>query len=358
MSRSHTRTRRLAFALAIGLPLAALVVFFAWPVAAMLARGLGPEALGLLGAERTRRLLGTTVQLAAAGTIGSVLLGVPGAYVLYACRFPGRRALRAIATIPFVLPTVVVGVAFRSLLGRDGAYSFLGLDQTTTAIVAAMVFFNFSVVVRTVGTMWAGLDPRTADAARMLGAGPVRVFRTVTLPALRGAVASSACVVFLFCSTAYGIVVTLGGTSTLESEIAVQTFQLNLNAAAAFSLVQFALVALTLTISSRASRATAVAMRPSAEHRLRISDLPSAALTFAVVFGLIVAPMASLAVRSFRQDGQWTLANYRLLATPGKGAAGGITVVEALEHSLRAAAIATAIALAIGVPLASAQCLR
>lgn len=354
MSRSHTRTRRLAFALAIGLPLAALVVFFAWPVAAMLARGLGPEALGVLGAERTRRLLGTTVQLAAAGTIGSVLLGVPGAYVLYACRFPGRRALRAIATIPFVLPTVVVGVAFRSLLGRDGAYSFLGLDQTTTAIVAAMVFFNFSVVVRTVGTMWAGLDPRTADAARMLGAGPVRVFRTVTLPALRGAVASSACVVFLFCSTAYGIVVTLGGTSTLESEIAVQTFQLNLDAAAAFSFVQFALVALTLTISSRASRATAVAMRPSAEHRLRISDLPSAALTFAVVFGLIVAPMASLAVRSFRQDGQWTLANYRLLATPGKGAAGGITVVEALEHSLRAAAIATAIALAIGVPLAFA----
>ena len=61
MSRSHTRTRRLAFALAIGLPLAALVVFFAWPVAAMLARGLGPEALGVLGAERTRRLLGTTV---------------------------------------------------------------------------------------------------------------------------------------------------------------------------------------------------------------------------------------------------------------------------------------------------------
>jgi len=56
LSRSHTRTRRLAFALAIGLPLAALVVFFAWPVAAMLARGLGPEALGLrvdpLGAAR------------------------------------------------------------------------------------------------------------------------------------------------------------------------------------------------------------------------------------------------------------------------------------------------------------------
>ncbi|MFC2609410.1 MAG: iron ABC transporter permease, partial [Peptidiphaga gingivicola] len=132
--------------------MALLAVFFAWPVGAMLARGVAPRALETLGSPRTWDLVATTLRMAAAGTLGSVILGIPGAYALYVCRFPGQRALRAVASVPFVLPTVVVGVAFRSLLGKDGAYSFLDLDGTETAVVAATVFFNFSVVVRTVGT--------------------------------------------------------------------------------------------------------------------------------------------------------------------------------------------------------------
>ena len=74
-----------------------------------------------------------------------LLLGLPGAYVLYRCRFPGRGLVRALVTIPFVLPTVVVGVAFRALLAEGGLLGVLGLDGTFPAIVLALVFFNYAV---------------------------------------------------------------------------------------------------------------------------------------------------------------------------------------------------------------------
>ncbi|MDQ3103625.1 MAG: ABC transporter permease subunit, partial [Actinomycetota bacterium] len=217
---------------AAALPLAFLGVFFAWPVGAIMIRGVVADgALDLsgfgqvLGTERTWRVIGQTLAQSVAGTLLAVLLGVPGAYVLYRCRFPGRAAARAFVTVPFVLPTVVVGVAFRSLLVEGGPLGFLGVDGGFAVIVAALVFFNYAVVVRTVGAMWAHLDPRAEQAARALGASPWRAFRAVTLPALAPAIASAASLVFLFCATAFGVVLTMGGVryATVETEIYLLT---------------------------------------------------------------------------------------------------------------------------------------
>lgn len=357
MSRAGARLpvapgTRLAILLATGLPLLVLLCFFVWPVAAMLARGLDGTALAVLTDAGTWRITATTLGLALAGTLGSVLLGIPGAWVLHVCRLPGQRLLRALASIPFVLPTVVVGIAFRFLLGHGGPYAGLGLDGTPAAIVAAMIFFNFSVIVRTVGTMWASLDPRLAEAALMLGAGPVRVFFTVTLPALRGAIASGASLVFLFCASAYGIVMTLGGLSTLESEIWAQSRLLEFETAAGLSLLQFTIVALALALSARTGRATPQRLRHDRPRRLRITDLPAVLLTLAVILFLIIAPMLSLLLRSLHRDGTWTLDNYRLLAGTGQGFSGGTTVLQALQNSLQSATLACLLAMAVGVPLA------
>ena len=79
--------------------------------------------------------------------------------------------------MPFVLPTVVVGVAFRQLLGDAGPLGFLGLDGTPVAIVAGLAFFNAAVVIRSVAA-WEGLDPRPGEAAAALGASPGRCCRT------------------------------------------------------------------------------------------------------------------------------------------------------------------------------------
>src|SRR3954454_8433192 len=243
------------------LPLAVLGVFFVLPVSGMLAEGFwvdgrfDPVAVGeVLTRPRTVRVVWFTVWPALAGTTVAVLLGVPAAHLLHRRRFRGRATLRALLLVPFVLPTVVVGVAFRQLIGEAGPLGILGFDGSAGAIVAGLAFFNVAVVIRAVGAAWESLDPRPGEAAAALGAGPAYVFRTVALPALRPAIVSAASVVFLFCATAFGVVLTLGGLrySSVETEIYLLTTQLlDLQAAAALSLLQLLAVSALLVVAGR-----------------------------------------------------------------------------------------------------------
>ncbi|WP_402468785.1 ABC transporter permease [Isoptericola aurantiacus] len=372
--RSRRRVRPgawLGWGLAAGLPLLFLGVFFAWPVVALVVQGffaddgVGGRVLDLSGfAEvlsrpRTWRVVGQTLAQASVGTVVSVLLGLPAAYVLYRCRFPGRTLARALVTVPFVLPTVVVGVAFRALFAPSGALGGLGFEASFAGIVVALVFFNYAVVVRTVGGLWERLDPRAEQAARSLGATPWRAFRTVTLPALGPAIASAASVVFLFCSTAFGVVLVLGGTryGTIETEIWIRTTQfLDLRSAAVLSVLQLVVVATALVVSSRLrtgrERALALNSDRSAAHRLdlrRAADALPAAATAVVVAVLLVLPLAGLVARSFQgPDGTWGLDNYVALGTTGGRNALTVTVWEATATSLRTATLAALLAVVIG----------
>ena len=353
---------RAGWALAVAGPLAFLAVFFAWPVATLMGRGLAPDgALDLSGfgevltRERTWRILTQTLTQAVLGTAVCVALGIPGALILYRRSFPGRDLLRGVVTVPFVLPSVVVGVAFHALVTRGGPLEALSLDGTLTAVVAALAFFNYGLVVRTVGTMWSRLDPRAVEAARALGASPMRAFATVTLPALAPAIASAASLTFLFCATAYGVVLVLGGVGigTIETEIYRLTTQyLDLRGAAVLSVVQLGVITLALWVAERARAATQTRLRLRTEvpaGRLRAADAPALAVTAVTVVGLLVAPMAVLVVRSLQRDGAWTLANYTDLGTTGGRSALLVTVWEAAANSVSVAVAAAAIALTLGV---------
>ncbi|UFU02758.1 iron ABC transporter permease [Ruania suaedae] len=359
--------------LAAGLPLAFLGVFFAYPVVSLITRGFvtgGGLDLGgfaeVFSRPRTWRIVRLTLTQALLGTAGSVLLGIPAAYVLYRCTFRGQRLVRAVVTVPFVLPTVVVGVAFRTLLADSGPLGFLGLDGTFTAIILALVFFNYAVVVRTVGGMWERLDPRTEQAARALGASPARAFLSVTLPALTPAIASAASVVFLFCATAFGVVLVLGGIQfgTIETEIWIQTTQfLDLRAAAVLSVMQLIVVAgsLALFARTRTRRERALRLQPVTttpaplrlwQHRRPGPDLPATAVTAVVVGVLVLLPLATLLIRSLRTPSGWGLGNYVALGSTGGDNALTVTVWEATANSLRIAVDATVLAVVMGVLVA------
>ena len=348
--------------LALG-PVLALGVFFVLPVSGMIARGFWPSGtfdpagvLEVLTRPRVHRVIWFTVWSATAGTAFSVLLGLPAAYALYRLRFPLRRSIRAALLVPFVLPTVVVGVAFRELLGEAGPLGFLGLDGTATAIVAGMVFFNVAVVIRVVGIAWESLDPRPGEAAAALGASPAQVLRTVTLPALRPAIVSSASVVFLFCATAFGIVLTLGGLrySSVETEIYLLTTNLlDLQAAAALSVLQLLVVAALLVLAARVRAVPdpSVARLAARARRPRRGDWPALVVTGALLF-LVALPIAALVVGSLQTDDGWSLANYRALAGQGSHQALLVPVTDALVTSLRTAFDATWMALSLGVLVA------
>ena len=336
------------------LPLLVLVVFFALPVAGMVGRGFFVDGsldvagvVEILGRGRVHRVLWFTLWSSALATAVTLLLGLPMAYVLHRLSFPGRRLLRACVLVPFVLPTVVVGVAFRTLLADSGPLGALHLDGTPVAIVAAMVFFNLAVVVRTVGALWEGLDRRREEAAAALGASPLQVLRTVTLPALVPGLASAASVVFLFCATSFGVVLTLGGLryATVETEIYLLTTQfLDLRAASALSVLQLVVVSLLLYAAqrTRVSREQALdrAGLRTTTRAPRRHDAPVLAVSGLVLL-LVAAPIAALLVRSLRLGGAWSLQSYRELT--GAGAAG------ALATSWRVAVDATLLSMLLGV---------
>lgn len=351
--------RRLPIAVVVALPLAALVIFFALPFGGMIHRGLWPAgrfdpsaAFSVLTQARTRQVLWFTVRSAGLATIGSVLLGIPLAFCCYRLRFPGRDLLRTLALGPFVMPTVVVGVAFSRLLDGGGPLAGLGWDQSPAAIVAAMVFMNIGVVMRTVGASWASLDVRREQAAAALGASPRQVFTSVTLPALAPVVGAAASVVFLFCATSFGIVLTLGGLryANVESEIYLLTTQeLDLSSAAALSLLQLILVVALLALVGRVRRepvehTVAMPRRPS------MRDLPVVALGTATL-AYLAFPLVVLLIASLRRDGGWSLGNYRALTSTG-GDTLLVPVTDALGNSLEIAVEATVMALVLGVMVA------
>jgi len=347
--------------LALG-PVLVLAVFFLLPVGGMLQRGFWPDGrldLGgvteVLGRARVHRVLWFTVWSSTVATVTTLLLGVPSAYALHRLAFPGVKVVRAALVVPFVLPTVVVGLAFRQVIGEGGLLASWHLDGTAPAILAALVFFNVAVVIRVVGTAWEGLDRRPAEAAAALGASPLRVFATVTLPALRPAIVAAASVVFLFCATAFGVVLTLGAPhySTVETEIYLLTTQLlDLQAAAALSVLQLVTVIALLLVAARTRRgAVPVSRTPSRPRRPSARDLPSIGVLL-VVGVLVVVPIATLVTGSLQDDSGWSLANYRALATTGQRQALPVPATDALLNSLRTAVDATWMSLLLGLLVA------
>ncbi len=353
---------RAGIAALAAVPLTALVLFFLYPVGGMLARGFWPDGafapgavLEVLARPRVQRVLWFTVWSAALATAVTVVLGLPVAFALHRLRFPGRDLLRAVVVVPFVLPTVVVGVAFRQLIAPAGPLGGLGVDGTAGAIIAAMVFFNLSVVVRTVGAFWESIDPRREEAAAALGASPVQVFTTVTLPALWPGIVSAASVVFLFCSTAFGVVLTMGGLryANVETEIYLLTTQeLDLTGAAALSVLQVVVVAGLLLLAARVRRTAAPVDRtvrpvptPGRRH------LPVLAWT-AVVVAFLLMPLVSLVLASLRRGDSWGLANYRDLNTTGARNALLVPATDALGTSLSVAVVASTLALLLGTIVA------
>jgi thiamine transport system permease protein len=340
-------------AVAYGLPLGFLALFFAYPLAAILDRGLrssgeaAGSALDVLSDPVTREVVWFTLWQAVASTALTLVLALPAAYVLGRFAFPGRAAVRALVTVPFVLPTVVVALAFLAVLPQR-------VEQTWLAILVAHAFFNVAVVVRIVGTFGAGLDPRLSDAAATLGASRWRTVREVTFPLLAPALAAAAAIVFLFSFTSFGIVLILGGPgySTIETEIYNQAVRLfDLRAASVLALVQLAFVVVVVWIATRLEARLAVAGQalPEEDVLRPPRGLGEKALVVGSLGGLAVllgVPLVVLVERSLAVGDGYGLDAYRALAEPTGALLA--TPWEAIVNSLLYAAAATVIAVLVG----------
>jgi thiamine transport system permease protein len=337
--------------LAYGVPLAFLALFFAFPLGAIVERGLraggGASAADVLLSSQTGELVWFTIWQAAASTALTLVLALPAAYVLGRFAFPGRGLVRAAVTVPFVLPTVVVALAFVALLPES-------LERGWTPILIAHAFFNVAVVVRIVGTAWAGIDPRVTDAAALLGAGPGRAFRETTLPLLAPAIAAAGAIVFLFCFTSFGVILILGGPaySTLETEIYYQAVRLfDLRAAALLALLQLVGVALAVLVATRLE--TRLSVRGQLRPEQDVLRAPRTTREKAIVAGslgglalFLGLPLLVLVEHSLAVGDGYGLDAYRALGEPTSALLA--TPWEAVANSILYAAGATLLAVLVG----------
>ncbi len=183
-----------------------------------------PELL-TSGASLRALRVSATVSLAAA--VCSVILGVPLAYILARTDFPGRGIVRAIVTVPLVLPPVVTGVALLSGFGRRGWFGKLfgfGLPLTTAgAILAATVVSMPFLILSVEGAFRAG-DGRLEKMAESLGAGPLETFWRVSVPVVRPAIVAGAVLAWARALGEFGATITFAGsvegvTRTLPLEV-------------------------------------------------------------------------------------------------------------------------------------------
>lgn len=318
-------------------PLLFLGYFFLYPIIRIL--WISISEAGFRELMERSRFVGVawfTFWQAVISTMLTMLAAIPLTWAISRFKFPGKPLVRALVTVPFVLPTVVVGAAFLSVFPRG-----------IVALLAAHVFYNVAVVVRMVGGVWSRIDRRVEEAAAVLGAKPLKVFKTITLPLIGPSLASAAAIVFLFCFTSFGTVLILGGGGlrTLEVEIYQQAVAfLDLPVAGALSLIQLGTVVIVLLLSSRlqasASRVTLVTeadlpQPQTGRQRARLWTV------VAISLGAMAVPMAAL-VEASLQNG---LVGWRSLWSAGASA---IRPLPAIANSLLYALVATALAVAVG----------
>lgn len=363
------------------LPLLFLLGFYFYPLSRVVKRTfIQPDIFTQTSSSNISlgmRAVGFSFYQAFISTILTLCLGLPAAFLFGRFRFPGRRLLRLLSTLPFILPTVVVAAGFNALIGPKGwinllLMNFLNLSQppiaifgSLSAILLAHVFYNTSVVIRVVGTAWERLDVKIEDAARMLGASPWKVFQKVTLPLLLPSVISAVLLVFLFDFTSFGVVLMMGGArfSTIEVEIYIQTMQfLNLEVAGVLALIQLAFSMGLTYLSQRIDRSGFAPIMPiTGDEGLKRPDTVSQHIfilgmfvTLVVILVLPVLALITHALTMINPDGSGsnlilTFDNFRQIFVNERDSLFFVPPFAALKNSLLYAVSSTVISLLIGI---------
>jgi molybdate transport system permease protein len=219
------------------LPLFALVFRAPW-------RGLGK----LLSDSQVLTALRLSLECASAATLISVVLGVPLAWVLARVRVPGMGLIRALVTLPLVLPPVVGGIALLVALGRNGIVGRY-LDQwfgvtlpfTTAGVIVAETFVAMPFLIVSVEGALRSADRDLEEAAVTLGASRIGVFRRVTLPLITPSLLAGSILCWARALGEFGATITFAGNypgTTQTMPLAIYgAFESDPPAATALSLV-------------------------------------------------------------------------------------------------------------------------
>lgn len=221
----------------LAVPALLAAVLLTIPLLGLLIRAPWPQAVAVLTSEATRSALVLSLVTATGSALLAVLFGVPLAWVLSRPGLPGAGWLRALVTVPLVLPPVVGGVALFTVFGRSGLvgrplYQLTGfaLPFTPYAVVLAQTFVALPFLVLSVEGALRAADARYEEAAATLGARPVTVFWRVTVPLVGPGIAAGAVLAWARALGEFGATITFAGnfpgttrTMPLQVYLALET---------------------------------------------------------------------------------------------------------------------------------------
>ena len=342
-----TRARFFGWWLAV-LPLGFVLVFLGFPILKLLSGAFSGAAFwAVLENPYYVARLFWTLESAFFSMLVTLVLGVPVAVVFAKYDFRGKRLLEAVLTLPFVVPTIVVGMGFLALFGANG---IVNLSGTPILIILANIFYNFALVVRIVSSYLSTLDPELEDAAKVEGANVWQVFSRITLPIARPAILASSSLVFLYCFASFGVPLLLGAGrfNTLEVEVwqSVST-QLKLSEASALALIQLLVTLLASLVYTRAQNQSSLALEVNSK-RPKAKGLARVVLAGFVIFTLVLTlvPMLALLRRALFDANGLTFGFFAAVFSVGDGLS-DVPLTLALEN----AALFVILSLLLAVPL-------
>ena len=351
------------YALAGLVPACFLLLFYFYPLSGIFLKSFfqnGKVDLFFLeqvfASTRMMKIIWFTFWQAGLSTLLSLICALPCAFVLSHYSFKGKKTIKLLASIPFVLPAVVVAAALQACFGKNGFFFGAKVEHPLVLILIAHVFYNFSIMLRIITGFWSSLQGRIREAAMVLGASPLQVFLSITLPLLKPAIFAACLLVFIFCFSSFGIILILGGPSfsTIEVEIYRQAAHLfNLPLASFLSLIQigftFALMWIYTSFTKRAARFAPDAEKANLKKAVLLWEKMMIAGVIIFIFLLCVVPLMALVMKSLAYKGEVSLIFYKALFENVSDSIFYIPPFHAIKYSLLFAGTSLVIAVITGV---------
>ncbi len=337
--------------------------------------------INLLSDSYTHRILLFTINQAFFSTLLSLIIALPGAYLLINYQIKGRKLILAICTIPFVLPAILVILGFVTFYGNNGFLNILLMKlfnlenpplkilYSYKAIIIAHAFYNFPIILVLVTTYWENLDYKLELSSFVFGASKAQTFIYITLPRLILSIISSSLLVFLFCFTSFSIILVLGGGpkfTTMEVEIYRRArISMDLNTASSYAIISILFCIIILILYNIFQRKTTT--KENAYKSLykkekkpvsKIGLILSLIYTIFVVL-FVLSPIISIIVKSFlasntrSEQSIFTLKWYKQLfgitSTTGVMKTSFISIINSLKIALSVALLSTPLSLSLAV---------
>lgn len=323
-----------------------------------------------------------TLLQATLSTLASLLVALPGAYLIATYSFRGKRLILALSAIPFVIPSILVVLGFVIFFGNNGFLNRilmalfeleeppLSILYSFPAIILAHTFYNFPIIMSLVSSYWEHMDGNCETASYTLGATKAKTFFSITLPRLLPAIISAASLVFLFCFNSFAIILVLGGGpqyTTMEVEIYRQARMLGQSGSAA-ALSLFSILVTSILLLWYNSTQKRLARSETYRNSNRLNEKKPAtlfgkllALLYTVAsFLFILGPIASVVVRSFMASSSrssaetFSLKWYRQLLSLERATGHMNSALQALSNSLLIALLVALCTVPLALTLSAA----